>query len=236
MNNSFPLKYIFGCVFAALLFSACKKDEYYQDSGTTPALYNGTVLDYLHEKPLHFDTVEAVIKLAGLENALRNDSLTFFAPTDRYVTSLLRGFNNRLYKMGKDTVKTLDEIPAIVWNKYMSMYIFRGVNLLRDYPQIDFDLLQVYGGQIYLSYNNTPMNIGVTYGSSGGVKYVGYRQLQLSFLRDPGSLSRINFINVAVASCNIQPHHAAVHVLRDSDGYFAFDSDNFLNDYLAYKQ
>ncbi|RPE11990.1 hypothetical protein EGT74_00075 [Chitinophaga lutea] len=224
-----------GFLLAAIVLVSCKKDDYYKDTGITSPVYKGTVMDYLHEKPLFFDTIEAIIKIAGLDEALKKDSLTLFAPTDRSVTSLLTAFNNRLYKLGKDTIKTLEEVPAVVWRKYMSMYIFKGINLLKDYPQIDFDLLQVYGGQIYLSINNTPMNIGVTYATSGGVKYVGYRQLNLSYLREPGSLSRYNFFNVAVASCNIQPYHAAVHVLRDSDGYFAFDPDGFLNDFLAYK-
>lgn len=235
MNKTIYLKYFCGLMLIALMTASCKKDNYYNDGGVTSPVFNGTVMDYLHAKPFYFDSVETIVKLAGLDSILNKDSLTFFAPTNRSVTSLVKIFNQNLYSLGKDTIKSLADVPPAVWKKYMSMYIFRGVNLLKDYPQIDFGLLQVYGGQNYLSLNSTVMNIGVTYGTSGGVKYVGYRQLNLSFLRGPEVVIN-NFIPIMVASCNIQPNHAAVHVLADNSLYFGFDPQAFLNDYQLYKQ
>ncbi|TWF35692.1 fasciclin domain-containing protein [Chitinophaga polysaccharea] len=235
MKKTNYLKYFGGLMLIALMNVSCKKDNYYKDGGITSPVFNGTVMDYLHAKPFYFDSVETIVKLAGLDSILNKDSLTFFAPTNRSVSNLVRNFNKSLYLVGKDTIKTLADVPQAVWKKYMSMYIFRGVNLLKDYPQIDFDLLQVYGGQNYLSLNNTVMNIGVTYATSGGVKYVGYRQLNLSYAPNPSGVANY-FTRVPVASCNIQPHHAAVHVLADNDKYFAFDPGSFFNDYLHYKQ
>lgn len=235
MNKTHYLKLFCGLLLLVFMATSCKKDDYYEDGGITSPVFNGTIMDYLHAKPFYFDSVETIAKLAGLDTTLSKDSLTFFAPTNRSVTNTVKSMNRLLYLLAKDTIKSLSDVPPEVWRKYMSMYIFKGVNLLKDYPQIDFDLLQVYGGQNYLSVNNTVMNIGVTYATSGGVKYVGYRQLNLSFLLKP-SATMDYFIAVKVASCNIQPDHAAVHVLADQDQYFAFDPQTFLNDYLLYKQ
>jgi hypothetical protein len=51
-----------------------------------------------------------LIKIAGLEKEFQQDELTFFAPTDLSVRSVLKNANNYLYQTGKDTLKVLTDV------------------------------------------------------------------------------------------------------------------------------
>jgi hypothetical protein len=224
-----------GMLLVILLISACKKDDYYLDSGKLDPHYNGTILDYLKDKPFYFDTLVSVIQLAGMEDVFTKDTITFFAPTDHSIKSTLDELNGNLYAQGKDTIKTLQEVAPEVWKKYLSIYIFKGRNELKDYPQIDFELLRTYPGQNYASYNNTVMNIGVVYGSANDVKYVGYRQLYLNYIIQPAQVPKA-FSTAPVASSNIMPLNGVIHVLSDNHFYFGFSPYLFINDYEIYNQ
>ena len=129
--------------------------------------------------PFYFDSLATIVRLAGMQEVFEKDTLTFFAPTDRSILYLIQTLNTNLFRQGYDTVKALSDIPQSIWQKYLQRYMFHGANQLKDYPQIDFSLRSIYPGQDYLSWNNTPMNIGVVYNDDNGVKYVGYRQLTI---------------------------------------------------------
>jgi hypothetical protein len=211
---------------------ACNKDDYYRDSGTHDPVFKGTTLDYLDAVPFYFDTVATVVRLAGMEEVFNSDTLTFFAPTDRSVLRLIRILNFDLYRQGHDTVKTLADVPAQIWQKYLQMYMFHGHNELKDYPQIDYSLVNIYPGQGYLSWYGTPMNIGVIFNDDNGVKYVGYRQLSIAWIPDPAK-PRDNWIIEKVASCNITTNNGVVHTLTDNHLYFGFDPNLFILDVIA---
>jgi hypothetical protein len=211
---------------------ACNKDEYYQDSGTHDPAFKGTSMAYLDAVPLYFDSVAAIVRLAGMEEVFSNDTLTFFAPTDRSVLRLINSLNWQLYALGYDTVKTLSDVPPRIWQKYLQMYMFHGSNQLKDYPQIDYNLLNIYPGQGYLSWQGTPMNIGVIYNDDNGVKYVGYRQLSIAWIPDPAK-PRDNWIMELVASSNITTYNGVVHTLTDNHLYFGFEDDLFISDMIS---
>ncbi|MBW8684157.1 hypothetical protein [Chitinophaga rhizophila] len=218
-----------------LVCSACGKDKYYQDSGTHEPAFNGTSLDYLDAVPFYFDSVATIVRLAGMEEVFNADTLTFFAPTDRSVLRLMQLLNEQLYMQGYDTLKTLADVPRPVWQKYLQMYMFHGRNELKDYPQIDYDLLNTYPGQGYLSWFGTPMNIGVVFNTDNGVKYVGYRQLTLAWIPDPAR-PRDNWTIEYVASCNITTSNGVVHALNTNHYYFGFDPYLFLADVISYME
>lgn len=222
------------CFMAALVLGlcACNKDEYYRDSGTHDPVFKGTTLDYLDAVPFYFDTVAAVVRLAGMEEVFNNDTLTFFAPTDKAVLRLIQTMNYELYYQGYDTIKGLEDVPPQVWQKYLQRYMFHGKNELKDYPQIDYNLLNIYPGQGYLSWMGTPMNIGVIYNDDNGVKYVGYRQLSISWIPDPAK-PRDNWVTERIASCNITTTNGVVHTLTDNHIYFGFDAYSFIADVIS---
>jgi hypothetical protein len=221
--KNFIKKYIkpfsFFAALATLLISSCSKDDYYIDGGKANPSFNGTIMDYLNSNP-KFDTIAQIVKLAGLEDVLTNEDVTFFAPTDEVIRRTIGtarsehpglNLNSALFNAGKDTIITLADVDPELWRKYLMRYIFKGKRVLKDYPQIDFDLTQLYPGGYYWGYNNDLSNIGVVYNDVNSVRYTGYRQLALSFVPDPSSPNR--FYTGAVATSDIQPKNGVVHVL-----------------------
>lgn len=219
-------------VVCTFLVTACSKDDYYFDSGKSDPVFKGTALDYLKSKPFNFDTIATIVKLAGMEKEFTEDSITFFAPQDYSVRTLMITVNSYLFTYGKDTVKKLEDIDGKIWRKYLSNYVYRGVNRLKDYPQVDLAAKGIYPGQNYLSYNDEVFNIGVRYSDAGGVKYSGYRQLLISYIPDQAQ-PLDNWFSVTAISSDIQPDHSIIHVLSNVSS-FGFDAYNFAQDvYLS---
>lgn len=219
----------------AFLFSmaSCKKDDYYKDSGLTKPTFDGTTMDYLDSLPFYFDSVATVVRLAGMEDVFQQDTLTFFAPTDLQIQRLFSITNLVLYASGYDTIRTLNDVPAQIWRKYLTRYMFHGRNQLKDYPQIDYDLLITYPGQGYLSWDGAPMNIGVVYHDENKVKYVGYRQLTIAYIPDLAHPTE-NWTYNEVGSSNIFTYNGVVHVINENLGpIFGFDPDQFIEDMEA---
>jgi hypothetical protein len=212
-----------GSLFLTLTISSCKK-EYFIDGGPSKAEYDGTILQYLESHP-KFDSVAQIVKLAGLEDVFNNEEITFFAPTDEVIRRtigqvnsdvdyLRNGLNQNLFDLRKDTIRVLADVPSAIWRKYLMRYMFKGKYVLKDYPQLDFNLKPLYPGSFYRGYNDDLANIGVVYNSANGVAYTGYRQLSISYIPDPANPQ--NFIAAAVASSDIQPKNGVIHALAIS--------------------
>ncbi len=231
------------CAALLLLLNACKRDEYYIDGGRANPNYQGSMLQYLKDKKVPFDTVAQIVKLAGMEDQFSKEDFTFFAfdddvikrtigdihTNDRNKNPRLLSLNQMLYEAGKDTVKTLDQISPQIWRKYLQRYMFKGVNALKDYPQIDMDLKSIYPGALHYDYNNDVSNIGVVYNSANGIKYIGYRQLVFSYIPDI-SKPNDNWYISYVASSDIKPTNGMVHSLRYQGSYLGFSLYEFFND------
>jgi len=231
------------CAALLLLLNACKRDEYYIDGGRANPDYQGSMLQYLKDKKVPFDTVAQIVKLAGMEDQFSKENFTFFAfdddvikrtigdihTNDRNKNPRLLSLNQLLYEAGKDTVKTLDQISPQIWRKYLQRYMFKGVNALKDYPQIDMDLKSIYPGALHYDYNNDVSNIGVVYNSANGIKYIGYRQLVFSYIPDI-SKPNDNWYISYIASSDIKPTNGMVHSLRYQGAYLGFSLGEFFND------
>lgn len=215
-----------------LSFASCKKDQYYFDGGKSNPDFKGTMLQYLQSKPVQFDTIAEIIKIAGLEKQFQEDELTFFAPTDLSVRSILKTANNELYQAGKDTLKVLTDVQPQIWRKYLMMYMFRGANRLKDYYQLDINLKPVYPGQNYYSYNNVIFNIGVIFDDINGIKYAGYRHLTIGFITDLNRPAD-NWITADISSSDIKPTNGVVHTLN-TNHTFGF-TNGFVSDVYAGK-
>ena len=211
----------------------CKKG-YFEDTGVHTPNFNGTVMQYLEAKPEYFDSVIKVIKIAGMEDVFKNEQITFFAPADSSINRTIAYVNTRLQTLGKPLVKRLEQIKPEVWRRQLSRYVFREKKAMNDFRQIDINNLSAYPGQIYASYDGLLMNVGVIYDDAGGVKYAGYRHLQLSFI--PSSSAPRDFASwysANVASVNIAPTNGYVHALRYPTHYFGFAPDLFFEDALS---
>lgn len=222
------------CVLLLLAFSACKRDKYYKDGGLAQADFKGTMLDYLDANPAPFDTIAQIVRMAGLSDMFNKEDITFFAPDDQVInrtigTIYTGGLNDYLYYRGSDTIRQLSDIDSTTWRKYLLQYIFKGVNRLKDYPQIDFALVNIYPGGLYYTLGGNVMNIGVTFADANGIKYLGYRQLQLTYIPD---ISRPDdgWMTYAVSSSDVKPKNGVVHALLTDGMYLGYERDYFFND------
>ncbi len=236
-KNIKNLAIVAGSLFA--LFTSCKRDNYYTDGGLANPNYPGNMMEYLEQKPVPFDTIAQIVKLAGLEEMFRKEDFTFFAPDDDVIKRSIgyydpditraRGLNSFLFRANRDTVKKLSDIDPIVWRKYLLRYMFRGVNRLKDYPQIDNDLLSQYPGQLFYSYSGDVSNIGVVYNSANGVKYIGPRQLQITYVPDIANPTS-GISRHLISSSDIKPTNGVVHTLVSDGAALGFDPIDFYND------
>lgn len=234
----------FICV-TSIYVTSCSKDDYYTDGGRAVAEFDGSIMDYLDSKPREFDTIVQIIRLAGMEEKFSTEEFTFFAPRDEDIKSLIGdvntdGLNNQLFRLGLDTVKVLSDVDSVIWNFYLHRHIFNGKNKLADYPQVDYNLMSVYGGQNYSSQGDAVFNIGVEYNdavSSDGnsvLKYMGYRQLNIGYIQNLSEPMLFNAI--PVASSDIQPTNGVVHVLNYVDSQFGFNDGQVKSDIIQSKR
>lgn len=234
------------------VITSCKRDEYFIDTGTTNPNFNGSILAYLESKPAYFDTLTRVINIAGMNDVFEKEQITFFAPTSSTIYKSLRALNADLRRSGKDTVSKLEQIRPATWKEALSMYIFKGVNRLKDYPQLDTIAFSAFPGQGYTSYAGRTMNIGVLFNDAvtarnadGSpktfVKYAGYRQLYISYIPD-FSNPTLNLLNIPVSSSDIAPTNGVVHVLAQnvfngstlvSKHNFGFNTRTFIDKVIA---
>jgi len=213
-------------ILSLSILSSCGKDEYYIDGGKANPKFNGTVMQYLESNP-KFDTIAQIVKLAGLEETFTKEDITFFAPTDEVIRrtiglvntripNLSGGLNQRLFSANKDTLKVLSDVPSRIWRKYLLGYVMKGKFVLKDFPQLDPDLRQLFPGGFYYGYNGDLFNVGVVFNSANGVKYTGYRQLSFAYLPDPSNIGYRN--SGAIATSDVQPTNGVVHVLAIPNG------------------
>ena len=222
-------KFILGGL-AAILLVNCQNDDYLIDSGVHNPYYEGTIMEYLNSRPDYFKKTVEIIKLAGLEDELSSETVTFFAPTDWSIDNSVNALSGYLYRNGGDSIKNLRQIKPEVWKEFLSMYIVRDKYLLNDIPQLDTTLVSAYPGQAYYSLGGRPMNMGVVYSDANGIKYAGPRQILYSYIND---FTTMDMKNAYVATCNIQPRNGAVHVIRFTDHSFGFYPMTFVRRAIA---
>lgn len=221
-----------GCFLLLIMagVTACQKESYFKNTGVLHPDYNGSTLDYLKEKGYQFDSLVKVIHLAGLDQVLENEEVTFFAPGDSSIKKSIEYLNIRLRTYGKDTVADLSQIDGSVWRQTLAMYIFDGVHKVEDYPQLDLSSLPSFHGQAYTCYDSVRiMNIGAVYDDAGGVKYAGYRHLVLSYIPSY-SAPLVNWIDAPVASSDIVTTNGVLHALRYTAHDFGFSLIRFSAD------
>lgn len=241
--------------------SACKQDDYYTDGGLANPHFDGSMMAYLDAHPRQLDTIAEIVRLAGLEEVFNTEEFTFFAPQDEEIKRLigeadyqgddpilqiLGGANERLYNLGLDTIQTLADVDSAIWRKYLERYMFHGKKLLKDYPQVDYDVFNTFGGQNYFAYNNTVSNIGVVFHDAvtdagkpteTKLKYMGYRQLHISFIHNISDPNPAGSMAQPVASSDIQPNNGVVHVLDfNLSSGFGFNQFEVIRDIIQSKR
>ncbi|MNK58210.1 hypothetical protein D3C87_772800 [compost metagenome] len=219
-------------VMASALFMLASCKKYYFDTGVHDPKFNGSSLQYMKSKKPFFDSTLTVINLAGMNDVLDKENVTFFAPPSGSIFKSIKRLNEYLRLIGKDTVSQLRQIKPEVWKSTLSLYIFKGSNLLKDYPQRDTLSYIAFPGQNYTSYNGRIMNVGAIFGDAGGVKYAGYRQLFLAYIPDLSN-PQVALQNNPVATSDIQTTNGVLHVLTKITHNFGFNTYTFIDQVVA---
>ncbi|MFC3353269.1 fasciclin domain-containing protein [Sphingobacterium zeae] len=217
---------------------ACKKDDFI-DTGVHNVKFDGTVWQYLETRPDLFDTLMVALKISKLDEVLKKEEVTFFAPPDPTILKAVWRLNRTLYVSGQDTITKLEQIKPQVWRKYLGQYILKGKYLSKDFTQIDTINLAAYPGGVYKNYDGFDMNIGVLFNDVRSndqvIKYAGYRQLYFNFpysITLPGDIQEYltPFITAPVATSDIQPTNGVLHVLQFSKHTLGFVGSLFASE------
>lgn len=230
MNSLKVLPKIIAGMCVAFALTNCQDESYLIDTGVHDPNFDGSIMQYLESRPDYFSKTVQVIKIAGLEDVLDKETVTFFAPTDWSIDNSVNRLSSYLYQNGGDSIKDYRQIKPSVWREFLSMYIVPDKYLLKDIPQLDTLMVSSYPGQAYYSYGGRPMNMGVVYSDANGVKYAGSRQILYSYISD---FATMDMKNAYVATCNIEPRNGAVHVIRFTDHAFGFYPEVFRRRALA---
>lgn len=214
--------FLFLCIFITAGVG-CKK-EYFINSGLHNAKYEGNVMQYLESQPFLFDTLVQVIKLAGVEKYFTDSTITFFAPADSSINRTYQYINQQLKLSGSDTLTALDNIKPEFWRNTLMMYMFSDARGLEEFQQLDMANRSAFPGEYIRSMGGRVMNVGVIFNDANGLKYQGYRQLNLAYIPNPSSPLQ-GWRMTRIATSNIQPTNGYVHVLNYPSHYFGFDPD-----------
>ena len=223
------LHYLLAILLLAGTFTACKKD-YYEDSGLQKGVYSESTLAFLQEQPFFFDSVVTVIHLAGMDSVLEDSTITFFAPTNHAIAKAMNQINSERYSNFKDSLR-LQDIPQEIWRKFLSRYIFREKNMLKDIARRNPSQLNVYPGMNLESWDGYIMNLGVVFSNYNGTKDVGPRQVTIT---DIGDLANPNNITSNVATSDLQTKNGIIYVLDDNHefGFSVFNFASVVNQYI----
>lgn len=209
------------CLLLCGIYS-CQNDDYLIDGGTSSPYFDGNVMEFLESRPDLFKDMVTVIKYADMESLLRDEEVTFFAPTDFSIEKSVERLNEYLYRYGKDKITDLRQVKPEVWKDLLSMYVMKGKYRMNDIAQIDTTALSAFPGQTnFTYYRNYKMTMGVVYGDAGGIKYAGARQVMYIY---PSNGFRLTSY---VSTCNIEPLNGIVHVIR-LDHYLGFIPSSLL--------
>lgn len=213
-----------------IFLSSCQKEDYYHDTDVHESNYNGNILKYLKDHPVHFSKLVEIIEYTQQEELFEKEEMTFFAPQNVSINKIIKYTNERLFLLGRDTLKSVSDIKPEVWKQYLGLYMVNKKFELKDIAQVDTTTF-AFEGQSLVSYNGRVMNAGVMYHNANGVQYAGYRMILYAYIRDFAQ-TKTSRMNVPVSSSNIKPNNGVVHVLRAKDHYFGFEPGNFTESVL----
>jgi hypothetical protein len=217
--------------FSAIVSFICCQKNPYIDTGVFKNDYKGTTMDFLESRPELFDTLVRVIKHSKIDTDLDKQGRTYFAPANRCIRMALQSLKWRLESSGRKNITKVEDIDAEIWKDFLGIYLFDGVWMANDIPQLDENDLNRFSGQDILSVNNRNMRLGVVrediYKDGQIIKYAGYRRLKIASLDYTNSSGQVMYSTVATS--DIKTSTGVLHVLRFDWHEFGFNTSYFVN-------
>lgn len=199
------MKYIAGICLAVLLCTtSCTKFDGYYGYENTENVFNGNSLAYLESKSGVFDSVLLVLnRLPYLRDAVANEEVTLFAPTNSTFQTALANLNLVRDNQHKErlSIQTLD-IKQL--DTLMTKYIGEGIISTDSTLYIDGLPVTTYGIQ-------HPMHAQRIKESASGLIDGGVEVLYYSDTRDNSFQSQ--WVRATSQAVNIFTTNGVVHVL-----------------------
>lgn len=199
-------------ILLAVWVCSCAKDEGYYGRRNPNEGFNGTVLAYLESKPGVYDSLLRVVRRLGLEDVLRDSTITVFAPSNASFQLALTNLNNLRKRTDKDP-EYLENVDKVQLDTMVAQYIIRG--------RYTSDSLRTKDGlRLFSTRFGYPMHARLNDNSSSGFINGGPNSIQFSDTKR--SLFERDWISTTTGSVNIQASNGVVHVLTP-DHVFGFD-------------
>lgn len=199
-------------ILLAVWVCSCAKDEGYYGRRNPNEGFNGTVLAYLESKPGVYDSLLRAVRRLGLEDVLRDSTITVFAPSNASFQLALTNLNNLRKRTDKDP-EYLENVDKVQLDTMVAQYIIRG--------RYTSDSLRTKDGlRLFSTRFGYPMHARLNDNSSSGFINGGPNSIQFSDTKR--SLFERDWISTTTGSVNIQASNGVVHVLTP-DHVFGFD-------------
>lgn len=183
--------------------TSCKKDGPY--STFKPAnTYPGTIYDYISSHPDNFKNLLSMLDKCGLSEILKQDSVTFFLPTDQSLSVAMDEYNVYRRSQRLDPV-TMNDIDSSSWRYIIAPYIMHGVFRTADFDSQD--------GLAIRSIALRDLHGKLVSHTASGAKDLGTTTIQFSYTN--GSRFTRDWISSYVATPGIEADNGIIHILEN---------------------
>lgn len=202
MKNKNIYYLLIGLIILMTGINSCTKDGPYSNFKPV-SNYDGTIYDYLNSQPENFKNLLMVLTKAGLIETLKQDSLTFFLPTDQSLLVAMDEYNIYRKSQGLPPVAMMD-IDSSSWRYILTPYLIHG-----EFRSGDFD---GQDGLMIRSMAMRNMHGKLIRHNASGAMELGSATIQFSSLN--GSRFMKDWISTYVATPDIKASNGIIHVLE----------------------
>lgn len=203
MKNKRTYFLLSSLLVAVIGLSSCHKDNIYLHSKPVDQ-FNGSAYDYMVSQPENFKSMLVVLKKAGLADVFKQDSITFFAPTDQSLSAAMNKYNIFRKESGMDPV-SIEDIDSSSWRSILTPYIIPEKLDLEDFSGQD--------GLMMVSMALRPMHGQIIKNNAGGAAGLGTETIQFSYTN--GSRFESKWLPAYVSTSNIKVNNGVVHILEN---------------------
>ncbi len=169
---------------------------------------------FLKQQNHVYDSLVYLLDKTGLDKTLEDSEVTFFAPQDKSIMTVLKNINVTRKEFGKTTTWTLDSVPTAVWDTLLRRYMVRGIvnsDSLNYADGVDLTTLS-YGYKI----NGKRIEANASGVVNGGPFQISYSDMNNSRFVKDWSTSNTQTIDIMTTN-------GVVHVL-ESKHVFGFNA------------
>lgn len=206
--------WIMSGVFLLISFSCEKSFDKYRNAQPIEKSTSLNDYEFLAQQNQVYDSLLYLLDKTGLDSILKNEAVTFFAPQDISIMTVLKNVNVTRREFGYTTTWTLDSIPTPVWDTLLRRYMEKGIvtsDSLNYADGVDLTTLS-YGYQV----NGKRVEANASGEVKGGPFQIEYSAMNNSRMIKDWTRSKTQTID-------IRTKNGLIHVLENIH-VFGFES------------